>query len=314
MAKLTELISSELSVSIEIIEKGLRQANIRFRKIRVSKKSGGYRTITQPAAELKLIQQWLIERVLNSLPISHIASAFHPGASILKNASEHKRSKYSVRVDLENFFPSIKGVDLLAVIDQHRQQLPDWTKDELFFEILNKACFDAQEKLPIGYSTSPIIANIVMNNFDNQLFALLNANSEQFGQFKLTRYADDFIFSSDLKGACKSFVDSIHTLCRTISSPTLAINKKKTRFMSRMGGSTLITGLRINQQGNVRVHPNYRDHVRLLLKHYSAGKLNVDEYQKLIGHLAYIENVDPKLFTRLSFKYFLDISKLRGSK
>lgn len=84
--------------------------------------------------------------------------------------------------------------------------------------------------------------------------------------------------------------------------------------MSRMGGSTLITGLRINQQGNVRVHANYRDHVRLLLKHYSAGKLNAEESQKLIGHLAYLENVDPKLFTRLSFKYFLDISKLRGYK
>jgi hypothetical protein len=314
MVKLTELISSELSVSIEIIEKGLRQANIRFRKIRVPKKSGGYRTITQPAAELKLIQQWLIERVLNSLPISHIASAFHPGASILKNASEHKRSKYSVRVDLESFFPSIKDVDLLSVIDQHRQQLPDWTENELFIEILSKACFDSQKKLPIGYSTSPIIANIVMHNFDNQLYDLLNSNKEQFGQFKLTRYADDFIFSSDLKGACKAFVEVIHRLCKSILSPTLTINEKKTRYMSRMGGSTLITGLRINQQGNVRVHANYRDHVRLLLKHYSAGKLNAEESQKLIGHLAYLENVDSKLFTRLCFKYFLDISKLRGYK
>ena len=92
----------------------------------------------------------------------------------------------------------------------------------------------------------------------------------------------------------------------------MRLNESKTRFMSRARGSTLITGLRVNGQGVVGVHPNYRDHVRLLVKLYAHGKLRSDDVQKLRGHLAFIEHADPRLFTRLSFKYFDKIAALRA--
>jgi hypothetical protein len=295
-----------------LVEDALRLAHVRYRKIRVPKRSGGFRTMIQPSAELKLVQQWLIFNVLSKLPISKLATAFHPGASIVKNATSHKNSLFSVRVDLSNFFPSIKHQDLVKVLSAVRDVVPYWADGPAFGQLLAKACFDRNGCLPIGYPTSPCIANAVMFELDQTLEHLIASEESRFGRSTVTRYADDYLFSTDKRGACKEFVDTLSTVLSKTLSPKLIINEGKTRLMSRKGGSTLVTGLRITPEGSLRVHPNYRDHVRLLLKLYSRKKLNIDEIPKLRGHLAFIEYADACLFTRLSFKYYEEIAQLRG--
>lgn len=312
MTSIIEQVSEELTVPPQLIENALRLAHIKFRKIRVPKRAGGYRTIVQPAAELKLVHCWLNAQVFSFLPLSRAATAFHPGASIVKNATVHRRSRYSVRIDLSDFFPSIRSADLMRVIRAVSSNLPPWVGQADFTSFVRQACFDRDDRLPIGYPTSPCIANAVMINFDNELLRQINEDSIRFGHALMTRYADDFVFSTDKSGACRSFVDALSALISKTKSPQLKINDAKTRYMSRPGGSMLVTGLRINQDGNVRVHANYRDHVRLLLKHFAAGNLNLEERQQLVGHLAYVEHADPMLFTRLSYRYFEEIARLRG--
>jgi hypothetical protein len=138
---------------------------------------------------------------------------------------------------------------------------------------------------------------------DEALAGLVHSNSGVFGEAKLTRYADDFVFSTNRKGACSHFERGLEGLLKAHSSPKLAINSGKTRKMSRSGGSTLITGLRVKPSGEVGVHANYRDRVRLLLKLYAAGRLRSEDFEALRGHLTFVRHADPALFTRLSFKY-----------
>ncbi len=268
--------------------------------------------MVQPTAELKLIHRWLLLNLFPEFSISKVATAFSAGSSTLKNASTHKDSLYSIRVDLSNFFPSIQNTDLKRLIVSPSNNLPTWANGPEVFSLITKACFDRDNRLPIGYPTSPCIANVVMYEIDNKLLNKITTESSLFGNSVLTRYADDFVFSTDKRGACCSFIDTLRNLLSVTSSPKLKINEEKTRYMSRPGGSTLITGLRINQAGLVRVHPSYRDHVRLLLKLYSQGRLKADEHQKLRGHLAYVEHADPRLFTHLSYRYYNDIARLRG--
>lgn len=312
MPSISEIISTDLVIPVDLVDDAVRNAYFRYRKVTVPKRRGGSRIIVQPAAELKVIHSWLVANLLGTLPISAAATAFHTGASILKNARVHKLSQYSVRVDIKDFFPSIRSEDLLRLIEASKSKLPSWVSNSEVPQFLRKACFDRHNRLPIGYPTSPIIANAVMFDLDNELLRLIGASPMQFGQAHLTRYADDFVFSTDKIGACQSFVEAMFDALTKTTSPRLSINGPKTRFMSRKGGSTLVTGLRINQSGVVRVHPTYRDHVRLLLKLYSLGRLEAEEQQRLIGHLAHIEHVDPQLFTRLSFRYFAEISTLRS--
>lgn len=312
MTSMPERIATEMRVPISLVENALAFAHIRYKKIQIKKRSGGIRTIIQPSAELKLVQAWLNARVFTRLPLSSAASAFRKGASIVINATTHSRSRYSVRMDIRDFFPSISFDDLTHTILKNTSALPDYATTEEFQNLVRTACFDINGKLPIGYPTSPAISNSVMFEIDEALLQKLATDINKFGDSRLTRYADDFVFSSDKKGACKAFIS---TLGKTLSEsihPKLSINNSKTKLMSRAGGSTLVTGLRINNDGRVRVHANYRDHIRLLLKLYSAGKLSAEDIPRLSGHISFIEHADPSLFTRLSFRYFEEISRLRS--
>lgn len=314
MSKLLEHIASDLTVPVSMLEHALAMAHIRYRKIKVPKRSGGIRTMIQASVELKMIQAWLNMQVLNKLPISEVTTAFEPGKSIVLNAKAHQNYLYSVRVDMADFFPSIRSKDLLQTINKNSSALPHWALDTDFTHILQKACFSKDDRLPIGYTTSPKIANAVMYDIDNILIQNIKANQPRFGIATLSRYADDFVFSTNKRGACKEFITEIRNCLKSTSNPNLQLNENKTRFMSRKGGSTLITGLRINNDGEVGVHANYRDHVRLLLKLYSKDKLNENDIASLRGHLSFIQHADPGLFTKLSFKYFEEINKIRCTK
>ncbi len=263
----------------------------------------------QPSVKLKPILSWVATVILSKLDVSSIATAFSFGTSTLKNASAHRNSLYSIRIDLSNFFNSIKVLDLSLAIANSSNKLPAWVSDPGTQQLLNKACFDANGRLPVGYSTSPLIANIVMLDMDKSLVRAISDRSK-YGSAVLTRYADDFVFSTDKRGACRDFYLLLEDFLRNAKSPKLEINGGKTRFMSKMGGSTLITGLRVKQNGEIGVHQNYRDHVRLLLKLYSEGRLAEDEVKSLRGHLAFIKHSDPQLITKLSYKYYSEIASL----
>ena len=312
MIDFAKLVGAQMKVQEDLVQSALDLAHVRYRKIRVKKRSGGERVLVQPAAELKMVLAWIDAEVISKLPISSVATAFRPGASIVKNASEHRNSLYSVRIDIKDFFPSIRIGDLTAVVRNNVGVLPPFVTDPSFDELVRKACFDRDGRLPIGYPTSPAIANAVMYGLDGALLEMIRRDPTKFGAARLTRYADDFVFSTDKRGACRVFVHDFEKTLARATSPKLRLNASKTRFMSRAGGSTLVTGLRINQDGLIRVHPTYRDHVRLLMKHFAAGVLLADDLPRLVGHLAFVEHADPRLFTRLSFRYFEEIAKLRG--
>ncbi|WP_322469142.1 retron St85 family RNA-directed DNA polymerase [Hydrogenophaga sp. SNF1] len=313
MQSTAKLISEELSIPIENIFDALWNGKNEHRKFRIKKKTGGHREIRQPTPELRMIQDWLSLRLFSNFPQSAIASAFRTGASILNNAQKHSSNLYSIRVDLKDFFPSITLEDLKGKIYSNRPTLPRWATHKDTFSVLDAACFDERGTLPIGYSTSPAISNIVMLDFDASLHNLVKNDIGRFGTAELTRYADDFVFSTNVRGACGRFLEALKDAIYRCPSPRLQINDKKTKFMSRPGGSTLVTGLRVNNVGQIRVHPNYRDHVRLLLKLYAAGRLNPDENASLVGHLAFVENVDPQLFTKLSRRYYEFIRIVRNT-
>lgn len=313
MDEIAELIANELHLPLENIRKAIKYAPTRVKRYKIKKSSGGTRTIIQPAAALKPILYWLEATVFSKLPVHDCAAAFVKNRSILDNAGKHSDAKYSVRIDIKNFFPSLRPVDLAAVIGKSSSILPGWASTQDGIATIFRVCFDAQGGLPIGYATSPSISNAIMFEIDVAISALVSQHAG-LGKAAVSRYADDFVFSTDTAGACNLFLDELAGILEASKSPNLEINQAKTRFMSRAGGSTIVTGLRINNQGNVVVHANYRDHVRLLLKLYKKEMLAIKDIPKLVGHLAYVQHVDPALFSKLSMLYFKEIEQLRHPK
>lgn len=307
---LIQRISAELQLPEQAIAATVRTSHAHIRRVTFQKRNGDTRIAYQAAVTVKPILHWLINYPLSKLPVSEAAVGFRKGCSILDNARIHRLSAYSIRIDIKDFFPSITREDVRKIIMRADAAIsPYWPTDEVA-DLIDKICFERRGKLPIGFPTSPALANAVMFDLDNILLLDIK-EKEKFGSARLTRYADDFVFSTDKRGACSEFFTIFRRRITESLSPNLKVNESKTRFMSRAGGSTIITGLRVTNQSAVRVHADYRDHVRLLLHLYKAKRLSADEHNKLAGHLAYIEHVDPKLFTRLSFKYSDQIFELR---
>jgi len=304
-------IAYDLDVPVSLIDKAIRGAYSKVKRIRIPKKKGGFREIYQPSRNLKVIQYWLINNIFSHLVVHKSASAYRKKYSIKDNVSQHSKNRYFLKLDIENFFPSITFLDFLPIITTlHESNNTGWALDAESKEIIKRSCFDGRLRLPIGYPTSPIISNAVMFEIDSKLSTELNSNVEKYGNTTYTRYADDFIFSTDKKGASNEIKTFVEALLLKTKSPRLNINTTKTRFSSSSGGSAFVTGLRICHDGHITIHRKHKDHVRLMLLLFKKEKLKPEENISLKGHINYIRYIDPIFYNKLQRKYFKELSDL----
>jgi hypothetical protein len=99
-----ELVEN-LGMSFSDVERIIASAPARYFVFQIDKRSGGKRTIAQPARELKAIQHYILREKLSLFPIHESATAYMSGNSIAKNASAHIVSKITLKMDFEGFFP-----------------------------------------------------------------------------------------------------------------------------------------------------------------------------------------------------------------
>jgi len=312
--QIKQAISNDLSIPVSLIDEALCAARTQVRKFTIKKRNGKDRSILQPSKKLKTLQYWLIINIFKNMPIHDSAVAYIDGVSILHNAQRHREHRYFLKMDLNNFFPSIKFNDVFPLIEAwHIATMPKWALDTQDKELIRLSCFYKEDILPIGYPSSPIISNIVMYKFDSEI-TKLTSDKVKYGECIYTRYADDLVFSTDKKDACIEILKDVSKFINGMSSPKISINTSKTKFGTSTGGSASVTGLKICSDGHITIHRKQKDHIRLLLNLYRKGTLNINEYESLLGHLSYCHYVDPTFYSNLSKQYFKEIKELRSKK
>lgn len=165
-----------------------------YTSFEIPKKSGGTRSINAPNKELKLIQSRLTSKLyeyrlkLNEKYNNNVSQAFEKEKSIFTNAKVHRKKRFIVNVDLENFFDNIHFGRVRGYFQKNKDfQL----SKEVATVIAQLTCFKGS--LPQGAPTSPIISNYICNIFDLRIIKLAK-------KYKLdyTRYADDLTFSTNV--------------------------------------------------------------------------------------------------------------------
>lgn len=308
-----ETLSKDLDIPSTFIDEALLVARSQVRKFNIKKRNGSTREIFQPSKKLKTLQYWLIFNLFEELAIHNSALAYLKDVSILHNAKRHSDNRFFLKMDLNNFFPSIKFTDLIPLIELwHEKTSPLWTLDSDAKDLIRLSCFFKEDKLPIGYPSSPIISNVVMYKFDEGITKLIS-DKIKFGEWVYTRYADDLVFSTDKKGACIELLNQVTTFIENNVSPKISVNKSKTKLGTSTGGSASVTGLKICSDGHITIHRKQKDHIRLLLSLYSKGMLKKEEHNSLLGHLSYCHYVAPAFYSSLQKKYFKEISELRSN-
>jgi len=293
-------LSKYLSINPIELRKFINTAPHRYKSYPIPKRNGqGTRIIAQPSVAVKTIQKIAVSEILDRLPLHQCAVAYVKGVGIKENAEKHKKNEFILKMDFQDFFPSIKPADLIAHTIKY---YPNFQVGDEF--VLGKLFFWAPKnqssRLSIGAPSSPFISNTLMYDFDNAVYEL--ATKEEI---TYTRYADDLTFTTNKRDILFSIPDKIESICQTMSYPKLVINKSKTIFSSK-AKNRHITGLVITNENQVSLGRERKRKIKTLIFKFLNRTLDEDKINSLKGNIAFAKHIEPVFFDSLKNKYGAD--------
>lgn len=260
---------------------------------------GQFREVSQPTPEVKLLQRWLVEHVLKNFPVHTSAKAYKCGTGLIENVQPHAQNRFLLKIDFENFFPSIKADHFFTFSSDAGIAEED---SKLMRQVLFKRTRGSNSlALAIGAPSSPHLSNILLYTLDCAISAAANK-----AKITYTRYADDLSFSTSAPGVLAAFEKEIQNLIRQNCEIPLKLNKKKTVHASKKNGRR-ITGLVITPQGNISIGLDRKKLLRSQIYRFSKGELDDDSTQSLKGYLAYLSSIEPDHLVRLTRYYGSEI-------
>jgi hypothetical protein len=265
-------LGTMLGLSPKLIQKMALSPHHYYRSFEIEKSSGGLRTIEAPRAFLKIVQHFLLDFVLSGLPISRHVHSFYQGRSIVSNARRHSKKGFVAGFDVENFFGSIQSFRVHTMLVEH-----GFTKRSA--ETITLLCCK-NNVLPQGAPTSPMLSNLYLYNFDENMAKLCKGHKLAY-----TRYADDITISGDCKDAILECIEAAENWLD--SSYGLRLNEKKTRIVSRHAQQR-VTGLVVNDC--VMPPRHFRRFVRAAFHRASTDQVfAIENRQSLVGYFNYLK-------------------------
>ena len=273
-----------------------------YTRFEIPKRSGGMRAIWAPLPTLKQAQHWILHEILERLVVHGAAHGFLSGRSIATNAAEHSNSQLLVKLDIENFFPSIswkrvKGVfrkagypeqiaTLLALLctEAPREIVQD--NGKTYYVALTERC------LPQGAPTSPALTNALCLRLDRRITGF----ADKAG-WRYTRYADDLTFSFAADNSQEADISRLlGTVKRILGEEGFNVNVKKTHVI-RQHQAQQVTGLIVNGTQAPRVSRSLKRQMRAALHNLQQGKglKEGESLNRLKGYAAYIAMTEREL-------------------
>ncbi|WP_432467355.1 retron St85 family RNA-directed DNA polymerase [Agarivorans sp. Z349TD_8] len=298
MANLLKEICSNASLSIQDVIKGLNTAPLAYKVYTIPKRIKGERVIAQPSPFVKEVQRAVVSVFLSKYNPSEVSTAYVEGKSIVDNAEPHKDSDWILKLDFNNFFPSLKPNDLFLFLEREGEVIGEFEK-----KILSSYLFRRNNKkleLSIGAPSSPLVSNLVMKSIDSKLEKYCNDNGVVY-----TRYADDLTFSTMDFDKIDELNKYITTLLSETKNPKLSINESKTKIIGR-GRSRRVTGIVLTHEDKISVGRYTRKKIRAMVHHYYNKTIKKADIPYLHGIISHMMSVEPDYYKKLEEKYGSD--------
>jgi len=282
----------------------------------LEKSARGIRLIEAPKPRLKALQRQLLSLILDQIPPHSAAHGFRKGRSIQTFVSPHVGQRVVLRMDLQDFFPSISGARIQAFF--RTAGYPESVADRLGGICTNATPRDvwpraayaidlqqlreardlyARPHLPQGAPTSPALANLCAYRADCRLSGLAKSAGVSY-----TRYADDLAFSGDEAFARHVERFSAHAAAILLEEG-FTVNHRKTRIM-RQGVRQHLAGLAVNRRVNIiradfdRLKAALNNCVRLGPERQNRAA-HPSFRSHLDGRVAFVEAINPAKGRRL---------------
>ncbi|OPG94389.1 hypothetical protein B2I21_30845 [Chryseobacterium mucoviscidosis] len=166
------------------------------------------------------IQKKLKNNFFDFIPLSNHAYGYVKGKSYYDYLTPHIKKKFYLRLDIKDFFNSIKEKKLREVIEYDIDNIKINEDTTLVDFLIKTVTFNGS--LPQGAVTSPVLSNMVFRVLDIRI----SRYCRKFG-IEYSRYVDDLLFSSnDLLIHKKVFTNGI---TKILKSQGFYLNHNKLR-------------------------------------------------------------------------------------
>ena len=203
--------------------------DMQYRIAQIPKGAGAFRTICIPSKEDKRRLRLLVpelDKILAALDKHGVNYAFEKGKNCVLNALRHVGHRYTLSMDLHEFFDSVTREHVEGLI-------PD--------SLLRKCLLHGSPRQ--GLPTSPLVATIAFLRCDDHIIRRLKSLHISA---VYTRYADDLMFSFDER---KESARIRFVVERTVEEFGFKLNERKTRLQDSANGRVIITGLATDANG-----------------------------------------------------------------
>jgi RNA-directed DNA polymerase len=295
----------------------------KYKRFKLKKKRGGFRVIQTPDDELKYLQRWILNNILEKIPSHTSCKGFDKDTSIRQNAEVHLNKEAILKIDLLRFYDTINERRIYGIfkaIGYHPNLAVSFAKlctiipDKLFLSSFKKTEQALKNKLlerpdgvlPQGGPCSPKLSNLVTISLDKRLDKLALKNNLSY-----SRYADDLTFS----GNKDSLLKIKKTVYRIVREEKFFVNHTKTKILVK-GNPFFVTGLSVNNNHVTipkRRKINIEHHLFHCIKNgveehlHKCGITNRNFKDWLLGNIAFVFSVEKEL----GEKYFNDFNKIQ---
>lgn len=230
----------------------------KYTTFEIPKKSGGERTIKAPIPKLKKLQSHLahvlyacLDEIEGERKATPVAYGFRRKGTISDNAKNHKRRRYVLNLDLEDFFPTFNFGRVRGFFLKDKA----FELEEVVATTIAQIACDGVA-LPQGSPCSPVISELIGQVLDLRLLRFAKKHGVRY-----SRYADDITFSTNQKEFPAALAvqddDDLSNwtlgkdLIDKIENSGFKINSAKTRMHCR-GSRQMVTGLVVNEKANIK--------------------------------------------------------------
>lgn len=269
-------LSKLVGYKIKYIRKACYYQLPYYRKFSIKKKKGGTRDILEPLPSLKHIQTWILKNILVHIPVSRYSKAYQKNSSVFKHAFLHKNQDVILSMDIQDFFQNITEEMVFDVFSKlgYTNHLSGILCRLCSIKIKENDHFKmiTTEKsfLPQGAPTSPMISNVILFEFDEEIGSKVISNGGRY-----SRYADDITISGN---ADFDFENAKKEIELKLDQFGFCLNNTKTKLMKR-NHRQFVTGVVVNEK--VQLSKKDRRHIRQA--HYYIMSVGLDNHLKKIG-------------------------------
>lgn len=270
-----------------------QDAEGKYKTFYIDKKDGTRREINAPTISVKIVQRWILENILYKIQTSQYSYGFEKGkkkgSPLVYCAEKHKNNLYLLKMDLKNFYPSIKRKKIYF-------EFCNAGYNEEVSNLLTNVCV-VNNQLPQGAVTSPYLASLICRQMDFRIAGYCNKRDIVY-----TRYADDLTFSCD----DREMLRKIYGMVKKIAEDEgFSLNQKKTVFMTPKNHKEVL-GVTIND-GLLKAPREIKRTIRSML-HYEVATGDYIMNDKIRGYIAYVDSIE-KGFKNKCITYLKKLSE-----